>query len=128
MGRTCGEPDEIELSPMGGEIERLTTWYHSDAFSMSSLGRSANIPKFIGLLRPMVTRNLPVAAAHGLRIKDSGSGIVFFNSIVCLLRRDHQGPPVGARKRVRQSTRTRTQSWGLPALVRKRVQRGFAWL
>ena len=25
MGRTCGEPDEIELTRHGGEIERLTT-------------------------------------------------------------------------------------------------------
>ena len=25
MGRTCGEPDEIGLTPHGGEIERLTT-------------------------------------------------------------------------------------------------------
>ena len=26
MGRTCGEPDEIGLTPHGGEIERLTTY------------------------------------------------------------------------------------------------------
>ena len=24
---TCGEPDEIELTPIGGEIERLVSWY-----------------------------------------------------------------------------------------------------
>ena len=40
MGRTCGEPDEIELTPNGGEIERPGTRTFSACrkrFSKSSL-------------------------------------------------------------------------------------------
>ena len=37
MGRTCGEPDEIELTRHGGEIERLSSTIPSRCESISWL-------------------------------------------------------------------------------------------